>query len=252
MIVIRDEERIARLRRISQIVSLVGMAALLAGLVMAFTANIETIFFWQLLALLVGWLLSQVGIYLAHRYVRKPRPDEVLDEAFRKVARNGRMYHYILHSPHVLLLPTGIIVVTAKYQTGKISVEGDKWKQKGLGLRRFFGQENLGNPSKEAEGNVQNVVNFLHKEVPEVEEVPIAPIIVFTTKGQEELDLDGSDIPAMHYTKVKGYLRRQRQKGEETPMPEEDYERILAALDAKAESANAEEEKAMPLSAREG
>lgn len=251
MIVIRDEQRIARLRRISQIVSLIGMGALLAGLVMAFTANIETIFFWQLLALLVGWLLSQIGIYLAHRYVRKPRPDEVLDEAFRKVARNGRMYHYIVPAPHVLLLPTGLIVITAKYQTGKISVAGDKWQQKGMGLRRFFGQENLGNPTKEAAGMMQNVVNFLHKEVPEVEEVPIAPMIVFTTKGQEELDLDGSDIPAMHYTKVKGYLRRQRQQSGETPMAEEDYERIRAALDAKAEAASAEEEKATPLSLKE-
>lgn len=249
MVVIRDDKRIARLRKISQYVSLVGMVALLGGLVMAFVGNIETIFLWQLTALLVGWLLSQVGIYLAHRYVRTPRPDQVLDDTFRKVAKNGRMYHYIMSAPHVLLLPTGIIVIIAKYQTGKITADGDKWTQKGLGLRRFFGQENLGNPTKEADGMVQNVINFIHKEVPDVDEVPIAPIIVFTTKGFDTLDVDGSDVPAMHYTKVKGFIRQQRQRGEETPLEDGAYEAIRAALDAKADKMGAEESKAVALSA---
>jgi hypothetical protein len=234
MVVIRDDARIARLKKVSQYLSLIGMFALIAGMILAFVGDLQSVFFWQLLALLVGWLFSQVGIYLAHRYTRRPRPDEVLDEAFRKVARNGRMYHYILPAPHILLLPTGIIVINAKYQTGKISVEGEKWKQKGLGLRRFFGQENLGNPTKEVDAMVQNVINFIHKEVPEAEEIPIAPMIVFTTKGLDTLDLDKSDIPAMHYTKVKGFMRQQRQQGAEKPMDESVYQAIRAALDKKA------------------
>jgi hypothetical protein len=234
MLVIRDEKRIYRLKQISQWFSLTGMLALLAGLVMAFTAlsGSANLVVYQLLALLGGWLLSQTGIFLAHRYARDPRPDEVLDQQVKKVWRDGRMYHYVLPTPHVLLTPTGIVVFIAKFQGGKISVEGNRWSQKGLGMRKFFGQEGLGNPSREAEIAVQSVANYLRKHAPSVEEVLIAPVIVFTTKQAGELDLKGSNIPAVHFTKLKSFLRQQRSK--DKPMPLQDYEAIKAAFERKA------------------
>jgi hypothetical protein len=212
--------------------NIIGMAALVAGLVMAFT-NLESfsnLVFYQLLALMAGWLLSQIGIYLTHRYLRRPRPDEVLDEAVKKVARNGRFYHYLLPAPHVLLTPEGIIVFNAKYQGGNISVDGDKWKQTGIGMRRFFGQEGLGNPTREVENMVKAMANFIHKNAPDVEEIPIGALIVFTTKGIQNLDIKDSRIPAMHATKIKGYLRQKKRK----PLPQADYEAIKTAFDQKA------------------
>ncbi|MCP4425531.1 MAG: NERD domain-containing protein [Chloroflexi bacterium] len=185
---------------------------------------------YQLVALAAGWTLSQIGIYLSHRYLRRPRPDEVLDEAVKKVARNGRFYHYLLPVPHILLTPEGVTLFIAKYQGGEISVEGDRWKQKGVGIRKFFGQEGIGNPTKEAEARVDILDKYLRKHAPDVEKVPIAPMIVFTSKGVHNLDVKTSRIPAMHYTKVKGYLRQHKRK----PMPQTDYDAIRAAFDAKA------------------
>lgn len=231
MVILRDDQRIARLKRISQVTSFVGMGALLAGLFLVFLPNTADLFFYQLVALFVGWMLSQIGIYLGHRYLREPRPDEVLDEVLRKVARNGRIYHYLLPAAHVLLIPTGIIVFVTKYQSGKISVEGDKWKQSGMGLRRFFGQERLGDPTREAALSVEAVASYLNKHAPSVEEVPIGALIVFTSKGNKELDLKNANMPAMHYTKVKGYLRQQKR---ENPIPEADFQAIQAAFDKKA------------------
>ncbi len=231
MIILRDDQRIARLKRISQVTSFVGMGALLAGLFLVFLPNTENLFFYQLLALFTGWMLSQIGIYLGHRYLREPRPDEVLDEVLRKVARNGRIYHYLLPAAHVLLIPTGIIVFVAKYQSGNITVEGDKWKQTGMGLRRFFGQERLGDPTREAAMSVEAVASYLNKHAPTVEEVPIGAMVVFTSKGNKNLDLKNSTMPAMHYTKIKGYLRQQKR---ETPIPEADFQAIQAAFDKKA------------------
>ncbi|MAT96202.1 MAG: hypothetical protein CL608_03590 [Anaerolineaceae bacterium] len=231
MIILRDDQRIARLKRISQITSFVGMGVLLIGLFLVFLPNTANLFFYQLVALFVGWMLSQIGIYLGHRYLRDPRPDEVLDDVLKKVARDGRIYHYLLPAPHVLLIPTGIIVFIPKYQAGNISVDGDKWKQSGLGLRRFFGQERLGDPTREAMLNVEAIANYLNKNAPSVEEVPIGALVVFTNKGNKNLDLKKSSIPAMHFTKVKGYLRQQ--KGEQ-PMSDEDFAAIQAAFDKKA------------------
>jgi hypothetical protein len=231
MVILRDDKRIARFKRISQITSFVGMGVLLIGLFLVFLPNTANLFFYQLVALFVGWMLSQIGIYLGHRYLRDPRPDEVLDDVLNKVARDGRIYHYLLPAAHVLLIPTGIIVFTPKYQTGDITVDGDKWKQSGMGLRRFFGQERLGNPSREAMLNVEAVASYLNKNAPAVEEVPIGALIVFTNKGNKNLDLKKSSVPAMHFTKVKGYLRQQ--KGE-TPMPDEVFTAVQEAFDKKA------------------
>ncbi len=231
MVIIRDDRRIQRMKMIGQWVSTIGLVVLLSGLVILFIGD-DNALLYQLLALAIGWIMSQIGVYLTHRYVREPRPDEVLDGAVKPVARDGRLYHYVLPAPHVLLLPNGIVVLVSKYQTGRISVEGDKWKQAGIGMRRFFGQEGLGNPTKEAESQVSAVANFLRKNAPDIEEVPIAPMIVFTTKKIDELEVEKSRIPAMHYTKVKGFLR---QKKDALPaLPQAQYDQIRAAFDAKA------------------
>ena len=231
MIILRDDARITRMKRLGQITSFLGMGILLAGLFLVFLPGTANLFFYQIVALFAGWMLSQIGIYLGNRYMREPRPDQVLDDVLKKVARDGRIYHYLLPAAHVLLIPTGIILFITKYQSGTISVEGDKWKQTGLGLRRFFGQERLGNPSREAALSVEALASYLNKNAPSVEEVPIAAMIVFTGKGNNNLDLKNSAIPAMHFTKVKGYLRQQKR---ETPMPEEDFVAIKAAFDQKA------------------
>jgi hypothetical protein len=231
MLVIRDDKKIARLRLFGQITSFLGLAILIGGMLLIFFGDPQEVFLMQMAALFVGWLLSQVGLYFTQRFSRRPRADEVLDEALTKVAKDGRIYHYVLPAPHVLLLPSGIIVIVAKYQGGKISADGDKWQQSGIGLKRFFGQEGIGNPSKDADHNVAALAHFLKKNVPQVEEVPIAALIVFTTKGVKDLDLKRSSSPAMHATKAAGYLKQNKGK---TPMPAADYEAIRQALDEKA------------------
>jgi hypothetical protein len=79
--------------------------------------------------------------------------------------------------------------------------------------------------------NVEAVASYVNKNAPAVEEVPIGALIVFTNKGNKNLDLKKSSVPAMHFTKVKGYLRQQ--KGE-TPMPDEVFTAVQEAFDKKA------------------
>lgn len=230
MVILRDDARIQKLKRRSQQLSLVGFLFLAAGLVILFLP-LENPFIFQTLALITGWIVSQIGIYLSHRYARSPRPDEVLDDALKGVARDGRMYHFLLPAPHVLLTRSGPIVFVLKFQTGEISVTEDKWKQKGIGFRRFFGQEGLGNPAKEAETMIESLANYIRKYAPDVEELDIGAMIVFTSKNIKSLDVKNSAIPAMHYSKVKGYLRH---KGQGDPLPKEDYSALLAAFDEAA------------------
>ncbi len=230
MIILRDEKRIKRMGLFAKIMSYGGMGILLIGLVLVFIIDdFERVILFQMGALFVGWLAAQVGIYLMPRYVRSPRPDEILDEALKKVAKNGRLYHYLLPAPHVLLTPQGVILFNLRPNIGKISVDGDDWHQSGGFFKRFLGQEPIGNPSKEVEKMVEAMGNYIRQSAPSVEEVPIGALIVFTSKGATELDLKESRLPALHYTKVKGFLRQQKRD----PLPKADYEALLAAFDEK-------------------
>jgi hypothetical protein len=230
MVILRDEEYVAKQKKRSRQASLIGFVFLLGGFVLVF-ANVQYLVLFQLAALLIGFGLSQYGLYLTHRFGRSPRPDEVLDDALKNVARDGRLYHYVLPAPHVLLTKSGPIVFVLKYQIGNIVADGDNWRQSGIGFRRFFGQEGLGNPTKDADKMVSALAGYINKHAPELEEVLIAPMIVFTSKNIKNLDVADSNIPAMHYSKVKGFLRH---KGLGDPIATSDYETLRAAFDEAA------------------
>jgi hypothetical protein len=233
MVVLRDEKRIAQLARLAQLFSLAGLAALVVGLLFIFLRNDPNVFIYQLIALIVGYGLSQVGLHLAHRYLRKPRLDQALDKAAGKFARkDGRLYHYLLPAPHVLLLPTGVAVLVAKFQTGRITAHGDTWEQKGIGMRRFVGREGLGNPTREAEAMTAKMAAYIKEAAPAAADVPLFPIIVFTAPNIDSLDVKESRIPAVHAPKLSGALRQQTINLK--PMPRADYDALRAAFDAKA------------------
>ena len=230
MKIIRDEDRIRKLKKRSNQASLIGFLFLAGGFILVFL-KVPNLILFQTLALVIGYSVSQYGIFLAHRYARQTRPDEILDSAVKTVAREGRMYHFVLPAPHVLLTKAGPIVFVLKYQVGKIWAQDEKWKQTGIGFRRFFGQEGLGNPSREAESMIKGLAGYISNHAPQLNEVPIAAMIVFTTKNIDELDVAGSSIPAMHHTKVKGFLR---QKGQGTTLPAADYAALQEAFDKAA------------------
>jgi hypothetical protein len=239
MKIIRNEPRINRLKQAGSILDIVGMVVLIGGLIMAFVIRDPNLIIYQLIALAIGFVISQVSIYLTNKYGREPRTDEMIDQAIGNPPKN-RLYHYILPSPHVLLTPAGPIVLVPKYQSGDIVANGDTWKQTGVGMRKYFGQEGLGNPAKEADAAVSTIANFLRKKAPELkdQEIPIGVLIIFTRAEPEKLDIKNSAIPARHYKQVRSYLKKHRG----TPMPQEQYDAIRTAFDEKAGSwADAEE-----------
>lgn len=233
MVVLRDDKRIAQLGRVAQIFSIAGLASLVVGLLFIFISDDPNVFVYQLIALVIGFTLSQVGLHFAHRYLRRPRMDLVLDKAAEKFARkDGRLYHYLLPAPHVLLLPTGVAVLVAKFQNGRITAQGDTWRQTGLGMRRFFGREGLGNPSREAEAQVARMEAYIQANAPAAADAPVFPIIVFTAPNITALEVKESRIPAVHAAKLSGALRQRTINLK--PLPREQYEALRAAFDAQA------------------
>ncbi len=131
-----------------------------------------------------------------------------------------------------LLTPEGLVLFVLKYQRGVMYANGDTWRQRKAGLlnlNKYLAQESIGNPTREAETALQVMVNFLNKHFPDMEEVPLAVLIAFTTVPNDQLDVQKSRIPAMHVSKVKGYLKQQWSKSK--PMPKGQYEAIQAVFD---------------------
>jgi hypothetical protein len=226
MKIIRNEAHITRLRRISQLASFVGLTILLAGLYLSLQGNPQYIMV-QWFVLLFGIILWQVSLNYAYKYVRRPRPDELLDSALKAAVPSSYLYHYMLPASHVLLTRSGPVVLVPKTQTGRISVagaEGDRWKRKGSLFRRILGQEPaLGNPTKEATQELSKLVKFIAEHAPELDELPISTMIVFTAPlGSVTLDLEQSRIPAVHTNELKKLIRKHTGR----PLPKEQYTRL--------------------------
>ena len=89
--------------------------------------------------------------------------------------------------------------------------------------------------------------NYIRKHAPEVEEVPIAPVIVFTSLGTQELEIGKSSVPVVHFKKLKGFMRQQWSKKNQPALPAADYAALRRAFDdwrAGALSARADAAKA--------
>jgi hypothetical protein len=230
--IIRNEKRIKRLRLTGQIGSVVGLTVLIVGFLIGFRSEQPEQFFGiQLISLLVGWVLAQVSLSLNNKYGRTPRVDEVLDKAIRGIDNKARLYHYVLPAPHVLLTRSGPIILVGQPQSGTISVnEKGRWRQKRKGLLGFLGREGLGNPSREAEIRVSALANFIRKNAPEIEEVPLAAVIVFTSDKLDDLDVEHSPVPALPHGKLKGFMRKQLNDR----LPPELYARLREIFDEAA------------------
>jgi hypothetical protein len=225
MRLVTNEKLIKRNAAIGRYASLAGLIVLVSGLVFNFivppggTPNLPSeqlnallsrpeAQFVPLITLVVGFLLSNLGIMYSNRWVRPPRPDEALDAALKGLDDRHVLYHYRLPAAHVLVAPSGVYALLPKRQGGAISFQDGKWKQTGHNrFLAFFGQDALGNPTAELAAEVAALEKFLAQKLPEVE-APVKGIIVFTNVSVT-VAADDAPAPALHTKKLKEYIRRQ-------------------------------------------
>ena len=125
----------------------------------------EEYFFWSLPALAIGLVLASFSGFNANRYVKEPRPDQVLAKSLRGFDKNYHLFNYTAPIPHVLLTPSRVYAVLVKLHDGVIRREGNRWRRN-FTIRRFiilFGEEGLGNPTRDA----HNQAESLHRDLAE-------------------------------------------------------------------------------------
>jgi hypothetical protein len=209
MRVFTDDSLIKRNGRLGQIATIAGLLVLVGGMFVSFRYPNFAGFAW--IALLVGFALSQIGLYYGNRWGRRPRPDELIDQGLKGLNDQYSIYHYLTPAAHLLVGPSGLWVIVPYYQIGKIVYEKGRWKQKGGGFMqrylRAFAQEGLGRPDLEVPAEVQAISRFLNKKIPE-KEIPEAQTALVFTNEKVELEVEGAPILTLPVKKLKEAVRK--------------------------------------------
>ncbi len=203
-----NDRLIKRNARIGQITSITGLVVLAGGMFISFTR--PEMFSISLVALLVGFGLSQIGIYFGNRWGRRPRPDEVLNAALKGLDGRYSLYHYTTPTSHLLVGPAGVWVLMPRHQAGTITYdEGKKrWKQKGGNLYlKIFAQENLGRPDLEVGSEILAVASALEEQLGE-EKIPDVQAALVMTNEKCDVDADNAPAPTLEVKKLKDFIRK--------------------------------------------
>ena len=209
MKIIKNEKLIERNGKIGQWTSLAALVVLGVGMYISFSK--PEFFTYSVICLVIGFIMTQVGMYMGSRWGKSPRPDEKLDSGLKGLHSDFNMYHYSSPVSHLLVGPSGIWVILPYHQRGTVSFEKNRWKLKGGGFlqayMRIFGQESLGRPEFDAENEVRTLKKFLAKKMDESAIPEIKPVLVFTA-DEVELDTGESSIAAMKLKQLKEFMRQ--------------------------------------------
>jgi hypothetical protein len=208
-----DEKLVNRNRRIAQIASISGLVILIGGMAISFQR--QDMINVSFASLVIGFILSQIGIYFTNRWGRRPRPDELLNQALKGLDSKYTIYHYQTPVPHLLVGPAGLWILMPRNQRGTISLKKGRWQNTGGGFiqayLKLFGQESLGRPDIEMQNDIERLRKYLEKKMPEESIVPdIRAALVFTN---DQVDLQiGEDetppAPTLQLNKLKEFIRK--------------------------------------------
>jgi len=210
MKIVTNHKYIRRNKKIGQFTTLASLAILVIGFIVSLTPD-PSLFVYSLLALVFGFILSQVGIYFGNHWGRSPRPDERLTQGLKGLEDKYTLYNYMTVVPHLLLGPAGIWILTPYTQKGIITYDPGKkrWQQKGGSmLMKLFGQEGLGRPDQDTYNLFQDLQKYINKEIT-IPNLPSPQVAMVFLDEKTVVQAQESPIAAMNLEKLKDFIRRQ-------------------------------------------
>ena len=205
MKVIRHEAYVAKRKRNSKWIALLGFLMLTGTLFLALLPNL---LLPSYLLMLFGFVLFNIGMQQVGRWSRNPRNDQVLDHQLKSLPDRFSLVHYApvgkKRIEHILVHPGGAMILTVKELDGVIEEKRSRWRRKGSGLRRFlsFSGPQLGNPSIETEAAVGSLETFLTSMQFEVD---VEAAVVFIHPNAE-LNIEEPDFPVLHGDELASFL----------------------------------------------
>lgn len=234
MKIITNEKKKKRNRRIAIISTLLGMAILISGLVISLRFPNQVTY--SLLALLLGFLFAQIGMFFTNRWGRNPSTDERINLALKGLDQKYTLCHYYTTTYHLLSGPAGIWILFPYHLTGRITFRNGRWQHGGNAFLRFFGKESLGRPDLELPYEIEKIQKFLKPIFDEETSIPVRGMLVFMDP-KVTIDIDPSEnppAPALYLDKLKDFFRKE---AKQKPLSLEKVEKINKFLAQLGESA---------------
>jgi len=199
-----DHQKVNTRAQLANLGSIGGLLLLLASVVIPLFISSWAGFSWILMVLGLG--TAMVGIYYANRWVRKPRPEDSLDKALKPFDDHYHIYHYPSSLPcdHVVLSPTGLLVLEVVNLSGAFYYRNGRWKETmtiGRALR-YIVEERVDDPVKFSQAMIQELYRIIAKEFNGEVVVPIKVLTVFTHPATD-LEIEGTSIPACKLEKLR-------------------------------------------------
>jgi hypothetical protein len=198
-----DRDKVNSRAALANAASVGGLLLLLASVLAPLF--VQSLASFALLVLFLGGATSMIGIYLANRWVRKPRPEESLDKALKSFDDNYRLYHYTgLPSDHVLLAPTGVVAMEVVNLAGSFTYRKGSWKESmtiGRALR-YLVEPRVNDPVALAESLGDDMRRWFREHAGLPVNVPVKVLTVFTHPAVD-LQLEGGNLPALAIAKLR-------------------------------------------------
>jgi hypothetical protein len=223
-----------RRRRQATLLSFAGIAVLLVGLYFNFQSDRQLILY-AYMALILGSLLSFLGVSLADQWVRPPRAEVALAEAMKGAGPAYALYHWALPADHVLLAPWGLVLFRVFNLDGSVTVRGDKWRDTRSLARKLFslGRQPVRNPTRILAIEAGQLRTALAARNPALAEVPMQAVGLFTSP-RIELTAEAAEPPALRADGLREWLRAE---GRRAALPAATRRALESALESIAAEA---------------
>lgn len=201
MRIVENEKMIKRNARIGQIATFSGLFVLIGGLIVSF--NRPELSIYSFLALLLGFILSQVGLYYGARWGRKPRLDEVLSAGLKGLDARHTIYNWVTPVSHLLVGPSGVWVFVPRPQRVTVTFSKGRWRQvsaksplRAVGgwYMRTFAQEGIDRPDLEIQSEISKAQEYFKKILDE-NEIPEVQAALVLTHPEAALDIPAEESP---------------------------------------------------------
>jgi hypothetical protein len=232
MKIIKNDALIKRNGKIGNWISISALVILGGGMYFSITNSADLqVVTYSFIAFIVGFVMTQIGMYMGNRWGRSPRPDEQLDAGLKGLPGEFSIYHFIAPAPHLLVGPAGIWVLIPYRQRGVVTYQKNRWRigQGGFlqAYMSIFGQEGIGRPDLEAGGEINAVKKLLAKDFDETEIPNVQTALIFMHEAVD-LQVEDAPLPAMKLKQLKDFMR---QKARELKMPPSLVDKIKSVIE---------------------
>lgn len=231
MRVVRNVGHLKKRQRGTRIMIALGLSGLFGSVALTFLQQLLYVYLAYAL-LITGFLFFNAGMQQWAKWNRRPRPDELLDSALRRLNDRYTLVHFPeipegWRPEHVLIWPGGILNITTRELAGRIVVKGTRWRRLDRLFIRLltFGGPPLGNPTIECQRQMEALRTFLQQcDLPGADLVE--GLIVFLN---DQAQLEVIESPITVVTR-KELLEAVRMLGTERRLSQGEIDEIVAAL----------------------